>query len=424
MLPDRLCQLLTAYVDGELNARQRRRVARVLRRLPEARALMENLQRDARRLRRLPRQPAPVDFSASVLAVIDGRPVPIAPRRAAGGSHRVPLWLGGAAAAAVLLAVGTASFYFFANQDPGAGRPIVVASGPTAPARPPEQRGPVRPAPAPPSPTGKAEPEPIPPPSPAVASNDRRPADVEPPAPPVANPEDVLASPSPKMEMFQEVADPRLALVFKLRELDQDRLRQRLYEELTKDAAYRVEVSCLQSSKAFERLQAAFKAQGIRLLIDQDAHERLKRRLRTNYILYSENVTPEELTKVLQQLGLEDRNAEAKRRGDGQFERVVVNRLLPADEKELAILLGVEVTPPAAKPKGPLGVDIRKPLAEQTAKQVVQGLKGPERLAIVLPYNPVRPRPASKEVKQFLDGRKELRPGTLQMLLVLRGTGG
>ena len=43
------------------------------------------------------------------------------------------------------------------------------------------------------------------------------------------------------MEMFQEVADPRLALVFKLRELDQERLRQRLAEELQKDTAYRVE---------------------------------------------------------------------------------------------------------------------------------------------------------------------------------------
>jgi anti-sigma factor RsiW len=439
MLPDRLCQLLSAYVDGELTARQRRRVARVLDRSPEARAFLEQLERDAQRLRNLPRLQAPQDFAESVLAALGERPIVILPPRAVrGGPGRVPFWVGAAAAAVVLLAVGTASFLFFSTEDSEPGRAVVaVAGGPAVREKPPAERGPM-PSVRPPTAVAK-EPEPelvAPPTAVAADKSDRRP-EVEPPAAPAAEGEAVLASPSPKMEMFKEIADPRLALVFKLRELDQDRLRQRLLEELQKDAAYRVEVGCLASSRAFDRLQTQFKSHGIRLLIDQDAQERLKRRLLTNYVLYTENVTPEELTKVLQQLGLEDKQAEAKKRGDGQFERVVVNRLLPADHKELAKLLGVDLTQPAAKPKLPQGVDIRKSLADKTAEQVVQGLKGqgpprpepgraaaPERLAIVLAYNPVRPRPASKEVKQFLDARREPRAGTLQMLLVLRGTGG
>jgi hypothetical protein len=43
---------------------------------------------------------------------------------------------------------------------------------------------------------------------------------------------------------------------------------------------------------------------------------------------------------------------------------------------------------------------------------------------LAMPYNPVRPRRDSAEVKRFLDERKPLRPGALQVLLVLRGPTG
>jgi hypothetical protein len=94
-----------------------------------------------------------------------------------------------------------------------------------------------------------------------------------------------------------------------------------------------------------------------------------------------------------------------------------------------------------AKPKTPLGVDIRQPIANGTVAQVSQSLAGqgtprpepgkpatskpPERLALVVPYPPGRPKPgSSKEIKQFLDSRKECPPGTVQVFLVLRGING
>jgi anti-sigma factor RsiW len=46
-------ELLTAHVDGELTARQRRHVDRLLRRSAEARALLARLQEDAQQVRGL-----------------------------------------------------------------------------------------------------------------------------------------------------------------------------------------------------------------------------------------------------------------------------------------------------------------------------------------------------------------------------------
>jgi hypothetical protein len=94
-----------------------------------------------------------------------------------------------------------------------------------------------------------------------------------------------------------------------------------------------------------------------------------------------------------------------------------------------------------AKRKAPPAVDLRKPLSQQTADQVVQSLSGrgparpdpsrptsvqaPERFALVAVYSPGRPQPPSaKEVKLFLSSRKESRPGTVQLFLVLHETSG
>src|SRR5262249_20308910 len=112
MLPDQLYQLLTAYVDGELSSRQCRAVLRLLRKSPEARTLLRQLQNDAQAARGLPRLHLPGDFSRRVLQAIGERGLkPAQPARPA--TPPPSPWLGWAAAAAVFLAVCTASFLFF-----------------------------------------------------------------------------------------------------------------------------------------------------------------------------------------------------------------------------------------------------------------------------------------------------------------------
>ncbi len=136
---------------------------------------------------------------------------------------------------------------------------------------------------------------------------------------------------------------------------------------------------------------------------------------------------------ILLALGDDDKKAEAKQR----FNKIVINHLTPANRGELCTLLGVDPRATPSKPKGPLGVDITQPLSKKTEEQVADALAGkgpprpqngkatapkaPDRLALVLSYNPVRISPAgSKEIKLFLAGHTAPRPGTIQILLVLR----
>jgi hypothetical protein len=438
MLPDRWTQLLTAYVDGVLSARERRAVERYVQESPEARSLLEQLQRDADRLRRLPRRQLGPEFAGQVLRAIEERafpPIrPVQVPRVAGLR-----WNRFVVAAAVLLAVGGGSFLYWASSpEDERGHTAAtqrVRPRPTFPQEPDGRKRPAVAAATSPDPASSEPADTAPTPNdgepgkPAEPTRDDKSRVANAPSPDVGG-DALVVAPTPVMELFPELADLRLALVFHMRELEQGTLKKRLHELLHQETTCRIEMSCLVSRLALDRLHAAFLSQGVRLVVDQAALDRLQRRLQTNYVLYTENVTPDELAQVLQRLSQDDRKAEAKRRGDGQFERVVVNRIQPGDHQELSKLFGVDPTklqPP--RPKTPLGVDLRKPLADQTADQVVKSLKGQgtptERLAIVLPYNPVRPRPASsKEVKLFLDSRKELRAGTVQTILVLRSKHG
>lgn len=411
MLPERWSRLLTAYVDGELTARESRMVAQLLQRSAEARQLLQKLQSDSDRLKALSRRRSERDLSVDVLQALAEQPLPpvvVLPARVRLKS--TPGWIQWAVAAAVLLAAGAAVYLAWSSAPPARDNPPLVkrkvlpdksvANVPVFPPDPPA----VNPVP---------QVEPVPPEPVALAK--------EP-----AEPEPVLDLPDPKFEVFLEVHDPKQTLVLSLRELDGDHPK-RLLQDLPRFPAYRAELSCADPAVALERLHAAFKERGVRLVIDQAAQERLLRQLRTNYVVYAENVTAEEVEQLL--LSALGPAASHKLRADVREDplaRIILNGLQPADRDELSKLLGID---PArlqpTKPKAPLGVDVRKPLSEQTVDQLAKALKNKqaERLAIVLPYNPVRPRPAaSKEVKQFLDNRQEPRPGTVQMLLVLRGS--
>ena len=117
MLLDRNRELLTAYVDGELTGRQRRHVVRLLRRSPEARQLLQQLQEDARSLRHLPRPHLAIDLTGEVLRTILERRLMPGQRRAArlrGSTSWAGPLAAWAAAAAVLLVLGAASYLYFA----------------------------------------------------------------------------------------------------------------------------------------------------------------------------------------------------------------------------------------------------------------------------------------------------------------------
>jgi hypothetical protein len=451
MLTDHCRQLLAAYVDGELNARQQDTVLRLLHGSPEARELLRRMQQDAAAVRLLPRRRLERDLSAPVVQLIVERRLQPGSRRRRSVERRqpnFPAWAGFSAAAAALLLVAFGSYlYFSATMEDGPENRVAAKGKANAPVRPADR----------PAGDGRREqtPQPKKDGESAVAVKTSDPESV--PAPAVAQAPDepvpgkapdaaIMAAPDPiaSMEMFR-VAAVTQPQILKLADLDQAPRGQQLLQELRKQPAYRMESPVKDSIKAFDRLKAALASRGIGLVIDQTAQARTSAparlaKIKTNFVLYVEDVTPEELVQLFQSAAAEDRKAEKLKKGDGQFEAVVINAMTDADREELCKLLGQKGRKLPDPPTGPLGADVRKPVADKTADDIAKSLAGQggvprpepgkpaakpqERLALAVPYNPVRPRPDSPEIKRFLAGRKPPKPGTLQVLLVLRELGG
>jgi len=118
MLPERLTQLLTAYIDGELSSRQRKAVTRLLRKSPEARKLLQEMQQDSMILRHLPRKKMKQDLSRTLPGTIEMRGLKLPPPPAPAAAPRpaiVPVWVVLVVAALLLGGVGYGSYTFFGS---------------------------------------------------------------------------------------------------------------------------------------------------------------------------------------------------------------------------------------------------------------------------------------------------------------------
>jgi len=116
MLPERDRELLTAYVDGELTARQRKHVTKLLQKSPEARILLERLQSDSKTLKALSKPTLELDLSQKVLSQIDQRGITVKPTGALympppGGTF--PAWVGVTVVAGTVATLGLVSYAVF-----------------------------------------------------------------------------------------------------------------------------------------------------------------------------------------------------------------------------------------------------------------------------------------------------------------------
>lgn len=411
MLPDSDAQLLTAYVDGEVSARQRKAVVRLLRRSGAARALLHRLREDARALGQLSRPQLAADFSDRVLQAISQRGLR-PPRPVARPAAVVPLWKVLSAAAAILVAVGASSFLYFSGLLAGGKPSSAVARKDrkekerTADVKKDgRQTPPLRTAIV----DGKKDKPERPgdkdtqPPEKVVRNPDNDPKSVPPDKVPVVKPrDDIRTDRVGGMEMISpDRADVFVPALFRLQYLKQEAQRKALLGELSRHEALYAEVLCRDGTQALPRVQAVLKANGIGLVLDPMAQLYLKKpKLRSHYLLFLEDVTPAELGRILEQLGQDN-----PRQAPGPFAvadaNLVLVRLTLDHRKKLALYLGSDPRPLAA--------------AGRSADKVSQ------RQALALAYNGVPPRPQSAEVKRFLGSRRPARKGTLQVMLILRG---
>ena len=100
-----------------------------------------------------------------------------------------------------------------------------------------------------------------------------------------------------------------------MHQLDQEARRKAAIEELQGGFAFRLEVPSGNGSKALlDRLQAACKTVGHQPSFERVALDRFQKPiLKTNYVVYLEDITPEELTRCLRRVAVEDNKLDAKK---------------------------------------------------------------------------------------------------------------
>jgi anti-sigma factor RsiW len=138
MLPERITQLLTSYIDGELSSRQRKAVTRLLRKSPEARKLLAEMKQDSMVLRHLPKKKMKQDLSKTLPGTIVTRGIKLPPPPPVGRpakAGQVPVWLVLVLGVLLLGLVGVGSYLFFGAMEQ---KPSAPATGTkdSAPATP------------------------------------------------------------------------------------------------------------------------------------------------------------------------------------------------------------------------------------------------------------------------------------------------
>jgi hypothetical protein len=425
MLPEKISRILAAAVDGELTPRQQRAVDRLLRENDEARQMYKMLKGDSGRLKALPREALPAHFSSQVLQAVGERPTPMPKAVGQVAQKYLPMWAIMSAAAAVMFAISLGTYMIAISVEQQKASQIAGPSSPKTEPKPPapaaETKTPVI-AKHPSTPAPEIV-EPLP------APRDGDLLAVDPPVelPETAEPENDnrLAIPfNPKIELFT-VGMPKLPPILPVRDLD------RLHTAVLKDSmngqdALHLDLFTKDANKSFDLIQKVLAAQGKKLFVEALAQYRLRMKLKTNYVFYSETLSQDDVTKLLSALAVEEKKAEARK--DPQLEKLVVMPLTWTSQRTIALLLGVEPKSILPKSKPAAGLDIQKPISDDTTSSLAKALSEKEKAAkakdsvlIGLSFNPIRPNPAfSKEVREFLATRKARRPGTLPVMIVVR----
>jgi hypothetical protein len=349
MLPDRYCELLTAYVDGELSERYRKAVKRLLRRSHDARVLLRQLLENAQKLRNLPRHSLGAAFTAQVLDAIREpvQPTSTPVRPVSLPRHRT--WVGWVAAAAVLLTVSLASYWVVSS---------LLRDSP-------------RPEPGPVSLPGGVHP------------------------------------------LVMELVDGTFAQYGQ--EIPEVGTRLAVKDigpgMLQKETAVHLDLAVRHHPReAVNRLTQTLTETGVKVLIDQTALTSLQTgEQRTEYVVFTENLSPEEVAKLLQ--GMSAQVADT----------LLLNPLNAGHRKQIAGLMKVDSAKLEPAPFLDLKIIPKNPVpggSKNSKSASVPVTPPPERYAVVLANRSVEGS-LSNEVQQFLRTRRGNRPGTLQVVVIL-----
>lgn len=194
-----------------------------------------------------------------------------------------------------------------------------------------------------------------------------------------------------------------------LRDLQEESQQRRLTQALQKEPAFHLDLHVPSSTHMVSKIKDVFKDKGIHVLVDPSAQVSLTKESKADYLVYLENIRPEEATALLSRLGM------------GEADILVVHSMNAVDRVLLAGFLETSHLQTTDK-DGNLLLDTFIPKEkgkgkEQPPPQI--GPRHPDRLALVLPLAAEGRFHDSAEIKSYLSRRQSAQPGTVQILLLV-----
>ncbi len=373
MLPERALELLTAYVDGELSSRQRNLVVRLLHKSPEARQILKDLQENARQIQQLPMRQLDAAFAGQLVDTINAqRAAPMPVCRPASARRGMPAWARFAVAASVLAVVVGGIVWLTNRQQPDKPGPVVQKQ-PAPETKPHVDHGPLA--------------------------------------------EQIAAGASGGF--FKPVLPDRPAPRIAFEMLAKTQWQEHIVADMTMQRAVHLEVKVTNQRLAQQRLETVLQNKGIR--VERDARVEAmfkddKQLPPTEFVIYTENIRPDELAAMLYELGTDERARTS-------IEALTVSSVTDDDQTRLSNLLGIRPEelrePPALKQ--PLGKFIPKDDREPGGAEpgaVGAASAGGRRMAVVI-ANEAAAGKLSSQVQYFLNQRRQLQPGALQVIVVV-----
>ncbi|MCX7665286.1 MAG: hypothetical protein N2112_07065 [Gemmataceae bacterium] len=426
-------ELLTLAIDGELSATEARQARRLVQNSPEAKAFYLALKKDSALLRRLKTTNCPVDLSASVIKQITDNsitPIPAPPTH----KRRPRVWYPLALAASVLLFITGVSTLIFdqsRTKEAGQGEAILAKNSITTSR---SSTKPIR------TTHDLSIPEDIVkllPPTDAHPTIPERGVVVDQPTQPLAvevlaiQPRELkdhpLTSPiGPEIPDIIPVGLDRLKLTkfFEASQLLKDSERAKLLEEIKRDKIVRLDLFAHSTTKGLDLLQNVLKSQGVSLMMDSFAQDRLKKNQATDILIYTESLTAEQIHNlILNMVKVDSQNSITN------LDTLVIAPFQKVDLDKLCQSLGVsssqlnlQPTKGGTKPSTPLGLE------QGTANSIAHALsKSPsnkaEPVAIGVSYSPLNLNArSSKEIAVYFDKRGERKADHPPLMLVIRAT--
>ncbi len=410
-------ELVCLAVDGELTAAEQPAFQTLIAKSPVANELYIVLCKHRDRMRQFKVCRAPKSFAESVMVRVRQLPAQThtTPDKPKADSHRRTVWLSLATAASFFLLVGSASFYIAQSRNSEAAfaqQILALPSGDTS-ATPPVETSILV----------------------ADRGNDMDPIEFEPIdiAPSVAIVERPVATPvakavpanagtvlgSPLVDSFKPSDSLRvqLPMLLPFRDIQRDDAKQSLRNQLALAPNTRIDLFAKDTAKAAEWLILSGKSQSISTITETIAGERMKRKMPSTWIFYTDMLTASEVSNWL---------SSAATTTPQLATRLHVVSGQQQERKDLRELLGIDLTA-AKKPEAPTpNQSLAAGTLDQVASNLLKATK-PEKSAILLTYLPpiVRAQPSlSKDVKQYHELRKDRQPGTVSVMIVIRPTNG